>query len=120
IMPFWEHGDKLTYGLFKERRGEYYYYFYQQLLARYYLERLSNGLGEIPTFSWYQPFKYGYYPFMTTNYYPFVQRPNYYYMQTEKNLDDLRFVRNYEDIFMNYLEMGQFKAYNQEVDFYNS
>ncbi|XP_063829465.1 arylphorin subunit alpha-like [Ostrinia nubilalis] len=120
IMPFWEHGDKLTYGLFKERRGEYYYYFYQQLLARYYLERLSNGLGEIPTFSWNQPFKYGYYPFMTTNYYPFVQRPNYYYMQTEKNLDDLRFVRNYEDIFMNYLEMGQFKAYNQEVDFYNS
>ncbi|XP_063829463.1 arylphorin-like [Ostrinia nubilalis] len=119
-MPFWEHGDEVALGIFKERRGELYYYFYQQLLARYYLERLSNGLGEIPTFSWYQPFKYGYYPFMTTNFYPFAQRPNYYYMQTEQNLDDLRFVRNYEDIFLSYLEKGQFKAYNHEVDFYNS
>nr|ABO27097.1 storage protein 1 [Omphisa fuscidentalis] len=120
VAPFWEHGDKILSGLFKERRGEYYYYFYQQLMARYYLERLSNGLGEIPRFSWYQPFKYGYYPLLTSNFYPFAQRPNNYVMQTEKNLDDLRFVRNYEDNFLNFLEKGQFKAYNQEVDLYNS
>ncbi|KAL0821717.1 hypothetical protein ABMA28_005143 [Loxostege sticticalis] len=120
LVPFWEHGDKIAYGLFKERRGEYYTYFYQQLLARYYLERLSNGLGEIPTFSWYQPFKYGFYPFLTSTFYPFAQRPNNYVMQTDKNLDDLRFVRNYEDIFLSWLEQGKFKAYNQEVDFYNS
>ncbi|KAL0821716.1 hypothetical protein ABMA28_005142 [Loxostege sticticalis] len=120
LVPFWEHGDNIFAGLFKERRGEAYYYFYQQLLARYYLERLSNGLGEIPTFSWYQPFKYGFYPFLTSTFYPFAQRPNNYVLQTEKNLDDLRFVRNYEDIFLSWLEKGKFNAYNQEVDFYNS
>lgn len=35
-------------GINRDRRGELYYFIHQQILARYYLERLSNGLGEIP------------------------------------------------------------------------
>lgn len=110
IMPFWEQGDKVAFGLMKERRGEIYYYFYQQLLARYYMERLSNGLGAIPKFSWFQVFQYGYRPFLSTFTHPFVQRSDYYVMQTESNLEDLRFVRNYEAIFLTLLEKGQFEA----------
>lgn len=110
VFPFWQKGDNIAFGLFKERRGEIYYYFYQQLLARYYLERLTNGLGQIPTFSWYQTFKSGYYPFMNYVNYPFVQRSDEYFMQTKKNLDDLRFVRNYEDTFLTWLEQGKFEA----------
>jgi hypothetical protein len=35
-------------GLYKDRRGEFYFYQIRQFLARYYMERLTNGLGEIP------------------------------------------------------------------------
>jgi hypothetical protein len=108
--PFWEQGENIAHGVLKERRGEIYYHFYQQLLARYYLERPTNGLGEIPTFSWYQPFKNGYRPFLATRLYPFVQRTDNYVMQNQYNLDDLRFVRHYEDVFLTYVEQGQFKA----------
>ncbi|RVE54710.1 hypothetical protein evm_000477 [Chilo suppressalis] len=116
-MPFWEDGDEIAHGVFKERRGEVYYHFYQQVLARYYLERLSNGMGEIPKFSWYQPLKQGYRPSMTFKYVPFAQRGDNYIMQNENNIDDLHFVRNYEDMFLSFVEQGQFTAFNQQVDF---
>ncbi|CAG9788678.1 unnamed protein product [Diatraea saccharalis] len=119
IMPFWQDGDEIAHGIFKERRGEIYYHFYQQLLARYYLERLSNNMGEIPTFSWYQPFKQGYRPVMSSSFTPFVQRSDNYVMQNSYNLNDLRFVRNYEDMFLTFVEEGQFSAFNQQVDFSN-
>ncbi|XP_077294899.1 uncharacterized protein LOC143917289 [Arctopsyche grandis] len=83
--PFWMHGD--VYGLNNDRRGEIFYYFYQQLMARYYMERLSNGLGEIPRFSWNWPIKTG---FMSNlrfaNGLDFPSRPNFFNMKTEKNL----------------------------------
>ncbi|CAH0400857.1 unnamed protein product [Chilo suppressalis] len=120
VMPFWEDGDKVAHGIFKERRGEVFYYFYQQLLARYYMERLSNGMSEIPTFSWYQPFKQGYCPFLTSQITPFAQRSNNYVMQNKYSFEDLRFVRSYEDMFLSFLEQGQFTAYNKQIDFSNS
>ncbi|MEE5462561.1 hypothetical protein V2M36_10910, partial [Streptococcus pneumoniae] len=120
VMPFWEDGDQIAHGVVKERRGEIYYHFYQQLLARYYLERLSNGMGEIPTFSWYQPFEQGYYPFLSSLLGPFAQRSNNYVMQNDDNLDELRYVRNYEDMFLSFLEEGQFNAFNKQIDFSNS
>lgn len=42
--PFWMGGQE--YNLYKDRRGELFLFYHQQLLARYYLERISNGLGE--------------------------------------------------------------------------
>lgn len=56
--PFWMEGEK--YGLNKDRRGELYLYMHQQLLARFYLERLSNGLGEIDELSLYRGISDGY------------------------------------------------------------
>lgn len=58
--PFWMEGAE--YGLNKDRRGEYYLYIHQQLLARTYLERLSNGLGRIPVADYTEPMKYSYEP----------------------------------------------------------
>ncbi|KAL4709017.1 hypothetical protein ACJJTC_005878 [Scirpophaga incertulas] len=120
FMPFWEQSEYIFNGSVKERRGEIYYHFYQQLLARYYLERLTNGMGEIPKFSWYQPFETGYRPLVYIGVYPFAQRSDNYVIQNEYNVDDLRFVNSYENIFMSYLEEGQFKSYHKQVDFYNS
>ncbi|CAH0720330.1 unnamed protein product, partial [Brenthis ino] len=116
-FPFWMDGD--LYPTMKERRGEVYYYFYQQLLARYYLERLSNGLGEIPDFSWWHPIKTGYSPYV--NYYwSFVQRPSSYQIPVAKKYEELQLLDTYEKTFIQYLEQGHFKAFNQDVDLRNS
>ncbi|KAJ8923138.1 hypothetical protein NQ315_001692 [Exocentrus adspersus] len=64
--PFWMDGKE--YKLEHDKRGEQFYYMHQQLLARYYLERLSNGFGEIPYFNWEVPFE--------TAYVPSLQYPN--------------------------------------------
>lgn len=74
--PFWFGGEGFNTKYWN--RGEQYYYFYQQLVARYYLERLSNDFGEIPMYDYQQPFKVGYYPSLTYhNGLAFPQRPNY-------------------------------------------
>lgn len=56
--PFWLGGPE--YNLYKDRRGEHYLYLLQQYVSRYYMERLSNGLGIIPDLSFYEPIKHGY------------------------------------------------------------
>ncbi|XP_076652689.1 hexamerin 70c-like [Halictus rubicundus] len=59
IFSFWLSSDYV--GMSKELRGKLYYYNHQQLLAKYYLERMSNGLGEIEDFDWYKPISSGYF-----------------------------------------------------------
>jgi hypothetical protein len=91
--PYWMAGK--DYGLDKDRRGEFFIVLHQQILARYYLERLSNGLGEIPEFNWRQPIKSGYRPsLMYVNGKQFPIRPNYYNLYTEGNH---KFVQEAED-----------------------
>ncbi|KAI5630685.1 hemocyanin, copper containing domain-containing protein [Phthorimaea operculella] len=114
--PFWMDGD--VQGLvFMQRRGELWFTFYQQLLARYYLERLCNGMGEIPDFSWYTPIKHGYNPFMSTLSLPFIQRKDFYQIPLYKFNEELQLLDNYEKTFLSYLQRGHFNAYNQEVNF---
>ncbi|XP_032519362.2 basic juvenile hormone-suppressible protein 2-like [Danaus plexippus] len=60
--PFWMKDD-MTNKLMN-RRWELTLYVYQQLLARYYLERLSNGLGDINVLSWNKPIRKGYWPWL--------------------------------------------------------
>ncbi|KAJ2945585.1 hypothetical protein O0L34_g409 [Tuta absoluta] len=114
-FPFWMSGE--FQGALKEYRGEAWFFVYQQLLARYYLERLCNGLGEIPDFSWYSPIKHGYTPFMSTLYYPFIQRSDNYQIPQYKFNEELQLLDSYEKTFLSYLQRGHFKAYNQEIDF---
>ncbi|XP_037027574.1 larval serum protein 2-like [Bradysia coprophila] len=93
--PFWMGGQE--YNLYKDRRGELFLFYHQQLLARYYLERISNGLGEIPEFSWYEPIRTGYYP--SLRYYNgifFPNRNNFYNVYTEHNYYDVEIVEDYE------------------------
>ncbi|CAH2239997.1 jg3425 [Pararge aegeria aegeria] len=60
--PFWMKSDVTN--KFMVRRWELTFYVYQQILARYYLERLSNGLGDITDLSWHKPIRKGYWPWM--------------------------------------------------------
>ncbi|KAA2228301.1 hypothetical protein F0L46_25490, partial [Salinarimonas soli] len=95
-----------------------YFYFYQQLLARRYFERLTNGLGKIPEFSWYSPIKTGYYPLLLTKITPFAQRPDYYNLHTEENYERVRFLDTYEKTFVQFLQKDHFEAFGQKIDFH--
>ncbi|XP_063539441.1 arylphorin subunit alpha-like [Cydia strobilella] len=117
LYPFW--WDKSSFPQLEEMRGDIFYFSYQQLIAQYYLNRLSSGLGEIPEFSWYKPIETGYYC-QLSSYYPFFSRNEYYQINKVDNDQYINYLTSYEQTFLYYLEQGHFKAYNQEIDFRNS
>lgn len=93
--PFWIDSKD---SLFKNRRGEVYLHTHAQLLARYYLERLSNNLGKIPQFSWRIPFRIGYNPALAyykgssfpvrNNYYSTYNEDTYYSIEKLESLEN--------------------------------
>ncbi|XP_018573822.1 hexamerin-like [Anoplophora glabripennis] len=82
--PFWMDGKE--YGLEHDKRGELYYYLHQQILARYYMERISNDMGEIRHFNWETPIETSYYPSMEyPNGLEFPSRPHHARLQEYYN-----------------------------------
>ncbi|XP_046803212.1 arylphorin subunit C223 isoform X1 [Lucilia cuprina] len=80
--------DGKTYGLNKDRRGEYWLYNVRQLLSRYYMERLSHGFGEIPEFSYFNTIEYGYNPQLVYyNGVGYSYRKNYYEVESYGKYD---------------------------------
>ncbi|XP_052902340.1 hexamerin-1.1-like [Anopheles moucheti] len=105
--PFWLGGEQ--FGLSKDRRGELYLYEHQQILARYYLERLSNDLGHVPEFSWWSPIPTGYYPDLQYyNGHSFPARDNYYHVDQESNYREIRQVVDYEKRLRDVIDQGFF------------
>jgi len=103
--PFFVGGKE--FGLYKDRRGEFFLYQHQQFLARYYLERLSNSLGVIPQFNWWEPIKTGYYPSLSFyNGVNFPDRDNYYHVNTEDNFDDIEKIEEYEHRIREAIDQG--------------
>lgn len=74
--PSWMNSEE--FGWKDCRRGELVYYMMQQLLARFYAERISNDLGEIPFIDWDTPIET---PFEPSLVYPnglqFPSRPKF-------------------------------------------
>lgn len=94
-FPYWLGGKE--FNMYKDRRGELYLFHHQQLLARYYLERLSNDLGTIPEISYELPIKTGYFPDLYYyNGVPFPARDNNYMMYVEENYKLIQEVEDYE------------------------
>ncbi|XP_075154190.1 arylphorin subunit A4-like [Haematobia irritans] len=86
-----------TFALDQDRRGEYFVYGVRQILARYYLERLSHGYGEIPTVNHHAIVEHGYNPqLLHHNGLAFSSRHNDYdnnkfgNQQIYKNFDTVR------------------------------
>ncbi|XP_023936973.2 basic juvenile hormone-suppressible protein 2 [Bicyclus anynana] len=95
--PFWMK-DEVTHK-FMFRRWELTLYVYQQILARYYMERLSNGLGDITTFSWHKPIRKGYWPWlMLHNGVELPVRFNNYVFNDDKNVGVINLAQDYERI----------------------
>lgn len=105
--PFWMNGTE--FGLNKDRRGEQFLYMHQQLLARYYLERLSNRMREIPEFQWTQPIETGYDPHM--HYYngvSFASRKNFYDLSATEEYDTLDLIDDYERRIRDLIDFGYY------------
>ncbi|XP_026725367.1 basic juvenile hormone-suppressible protein 2-like [Trichoplusia ni] len=104
--PFWMKSsfmDKM-----KTRRFELTIYMYQQILARYYLERLSNGMGMIKDLSLHKTVKKGYWPWMKMhNGVEFPVRFNdFRVMDREDNRDVIRLCDEYERIIRDAIIKG--------------
>ncbi|EDW87200.1 larval serum protein 1 beta chain [Drosophila yakuba] len=103
--------DGNTFDLKSDRRGEWWLYNVHQLLSRYYMERLSQGFGEIPEFSWYHQIEMGYDPQMI--YYSgigYSYRKNYYEMDTYANYDMLDKITGFQKRIHNIVELGYYKT----------
>lgn len=108
--PFWMNGEE--YGLNKDRRGEYFFFFHQQLMARYYLERLSNEMRPVKDFTWWTPIQ-SYYPNIRTyNGYPFMSRDPGHVVYQEFNHFDVDFIYSYENRLLEAIDSGLFLLQN--------
>ncbi|XP_032519351.2 basic juvenile hormone-suppressible protein 2-like [Danaus plexippus] len=96
--PFWMNDDVMNTKL-RFRRWEMTLYMYQQILARYYLERLSAGLGDISAITWNKPVRKGYWPWlMLHNGVQLPVRFNNYWLDDDRNRGIIDLVKTYEDI----------------------
>uniref|UniRef100_A0A1I8MIH2 Hemocyanin n=1 Tax=Musca domestica TaxID=7370 RepID=A0A1I8MIH2_MUSDO len=88
--------DGKTFQLQNDRRGEFWMYAIQKLLSRYYMERLSNGLGDIHRISRSQSFEHGYNPRLVAyNGLGFSYRKDYYHLYDSGNFDMLERLREF-------------------------
>lgn len=102
--------DGKTFGLDKSRRGEYWLFNVQQLLARYYIERLANGFGDIPEFTLNGEVEHGYDPqLLAFNGVGFSYRKNYWEVESTDNLKMLTEVRTFIQRINNIIDLGYYK-----------
>ncbi|XP_053610745.1 basic juvenile hormone-suppressible protein 2 [Plodia interpunctella] len=104
--PFWMKDDLINTKL-RTRRFELTLYVYQQILARYYLERLSNGLGDIKVLSLDKPITKGYWPWLLLhNGVQMPMRTNNYVVLRDDNVNLLRLVETYEELIKQAIVKG--------------
>lgn len=83
MFPYWLNSDK--YNLLKDVRGQMYYFNHKHIMARYFLERLSNDMGELEWLDWDKPIVTGYHPSLIhPTGLPFPQRPTWSYVPVHK------------------------------------
>ncbi|KAL4709054.1 hypothetical protein ACJJTC_005915 [Scirpophaga incertulas] len=104
LYPFWL--SKEYSPLMKDRRGERFWFNHKQYLARYYMERLSNGLGEIPVLGM-DIVEQGYWSGLSyVNGLQMSVRPNFYYLQQSHLVNEIEKIEEYEDRVMEAIHRG--------------
>ncbi|XP_055373619.1 larval serum protein 2-like [Condylostylus longicornis] len=120
--PYWTEG-LIEAPLKNDHRGAFYLFLHWQLLARYYMERLSHDLGEIPVFKYNDKFDAGYYTEL--RYYNGVFFPNRdnshrsyyegnYYLAHRASILEQRFF----DVIHSHHKM-KFDTFEHEVESYD-
>lgn len=98
-FPFWLPNKMINFQT--DRRGEQFFYLIQQLLARYCLERLSNGLGNTPVLDYSMQIHSGYDPKMSyPNGWKFPMRPNDLWLRLTRAIENTRIDNNYTNSYM--------------------
>ncbi|KAJ8972031.1 hypothetical protein NQ314_000414 [Rhamnusium bicolor] len=128
--PFWLSSQESRFQT--ANRGELYYITYQQILARYYLERISNGFGEIPYINFNVPIETPYYPSLEyPNGLEFPSRPQfanlyeyfYNYGQSgsfrNRYAYSLTYFQDYERRINDAIDSGYIYSSGQRVDLYS-
>jgi hypothetical protein len=127
--PFWMDGEK--YELKNDHRGDLFYFVNQQLLARYYLERLSNGFGQIELLDFEAPVETPYYPSLQyPNGLPFPERPKFarvsdHYFSYKQSIHSrfgysYTFYRDYVRRISDAIDRGYaFDKHGEKVELYN-
>lgn len=107
VAPYWL-GSSMEPSVFnKARRGEAWWFTHRQIVARYYLERLSNGLGEIPEIStvYENGFSSG---LVYRNGIPFPTRPNNFRLDQPELASAVEQVKEYESRVWAAIDKGFF------------
>lgn len=104
MYPSWL-GSDVVPGLNKDRRGELWWFHHRQFLSRYYMEMLSNGLGEIPEISNVieEKFVSG---LVYPNGIPFPMRPAHYSLEHPELVEEVENVLEYERRIWDSIEKG--------------
>ncbi|KAJ8712292.1 hypothetical protein PYW07_005134 [Mythimna separata] len=103
-QPGWLNSEVLPVN--RQRRGEWFWFFHKQLVARYYMERLSNGLGEIPELG-HEIVKEGYNSgLLYHNGVPFPVRPNYFHLNQPQFVNTIQEINDYERRIRDAIDQG--------------
>ncbi|XP_049803476.1 hexamerin-like isoform X2 [Schistocerca nitens] len=111
--PFWLNPANYSLPEYKYR-GESFFFVLQQLLARYYLERLSNHLPDVKAIDYNHPVLVGYYPELRLqNGLEAPARPEGVF---PRNVDILYVeeIKNYERRIRDGIDYGYLSGYNYE------
>ncbi|XP_072944987.1 acidic juvenile hormone-suppressible protein 1-like [Epargyreus clarus] len=110
--PFWL--SSTSGPLSKYRRGEYFWYLHKQIMTRYYMERLSNGLGEIPDLD-YNTVEQGYTSgLLYHNGIPFPSRPNHFSVDQPMFVDYMNRIKDVESRIRAAIDLGYVLGTNGE------
>lgn len=108
-------GMKGVFSLDKEPVGELWLWMHQQLLARYYLERISNDMGKIPDFLWIKGIKNGYWPMLRyKNGLEFSYRSDYFNVKG-MDADLLQNIVDWELRIKNMIDRGRVTIGDQTI-----
>lgn len=104
MYPSWL-GDENT-PLIKDRRGEFFWFYHKQILARYYMERLSNGLGEISELG-LNVVQDGHVPGLSYhNGIPFPVRPNHFHLDQPEFVEAITEITEFEHRIREAIDRG--------------
>ncbi|CAH2984064.1 unnamed protein product [Chilo suppressalis] len=112
LYPSWLGGE--TVPLVKDRRGEWYWFMHKQLVARYYMERLCNGLGEIPELDMHlveEGYASGLIHQAGISY---PVRPNYFLLEQPNFINEIIQIADYEHRIRDAIDLGYITTPNGE------
>lgn len=104
-FPYWLSGQSKP--IYKYKRGQHFWYITKEYVTRYYLELLSNGLGEIPELS-YDVVYDGYSSGLVYEGVPLPVRPHYFKLDQPKFVEHLQKIVEFEQRIRDGIAIGYF------------